>query len=304
VPDMTDYRHHGTVAKGGKVTVVKTSELVGDPWVPKNSPNTVKNALMKIMYQSATDPDRPRVNPTSNTAGTGPVQNDKHHFVGLSILELSKRATALMDKHVGQHEVVHALFDLRNQQYVKFHTSKSQGNASRRETDMGAGMGGSTPYGGIPVRLQLTAKGLEEGARLMRVTITPQTELAVQPANGHTHSADVEVEGGTPVVDEAERVVALVPDTPKPEVQVQNIAFATPLFTIRAYPEVIKAAQAEARIQEAVRLLKLAGHDTLADMALAELVNRSPLEAEVARLINQLQTEGILLLEEEGGAGE
>ena len=307
MPDLTDYRNHGTVAKGGKVTVIQTQ---GDPWkAPGTVPNTVKNALMKIMYQSATDPDRPRVQGGAAAKSTEPLNNDRHHFVGMSILELSKKATALMAKHVSQHEVVHALFDLRNQQYIKFHTSKSQGNASSRGTDAGAGMGGSTPYGGIPVRIQMTQKGLDEGARLMQTRFTPET-MTTPPegtANGHGHTSDVEVEGGTPVVDETERIVALVPDPPKETppivVKVKKSLFGEgSLFTIAGYPEVLRASQAEQRIQEASRLLRLAGQDALADMALHELNGRSPLEVEVARLITQLQAEGVLSLEQEGGA--
>jgi len=306
MPDLTDYRNHGTVAKGGKVTVIQTQ---GDPWkAPGTVPNTVKNALMKIMYQSATDPDRPRAGNWKNDPKFKDVPMDtKAHFVGMSILELSKKATALMAKHVGQHEVVHALFDLRNQQYIKFHTSKSQGNAASRGTDAGAGMGGSTPYGGIPVRIQMTQKGLDEGARLMQTRFTPDT-MTTPPegtANGHGHTADVEVEGGTPVVDETERIVAIVPDPPKetPPIQVKKAIFGEgSLFTITGYPEVLRASQAEQRIQEASRLLRLAGQDALADMALHELNGRSPLEVEVARLITQLQAEGVLSLEQEGGA--
>lgn len=297
MPDLTDYRNHGTVAKGGKVT-----RIVGDPWREQAAPvvpaNTVKNALMRIMYESATDPNRPRVQGGASAKSTEPLHNDKHHFVGMSILELSKRATAVMGKHVGQHEVVHALFDLRGQQLVKFHTSKSQGNASRRETDMGAGMGGSTPYGGIPVRLQLTAKGLEEGARLMKPIFGPPPVATDDPVP-------------VPVI-QSERAEPIVPDhTPEPEaeagppeIKVTEQAFGRPLFRINGYPEIIRASQAEQRVREAANLLKLAGHDTLADMALAELAGRTALEAEVAKLIAQLNSEGILVLEQEGGEQE
>jgi len=270
------------------------------------------------------------VNPGSITAGTGALANDRHHFVGLTVMELAKRCTDIMARHVDMHEVAHMLFDLRRDGLVKFHASKAQGKDYQRLTGGVSGEGGrGSPQGGIPVRIQLTDKGMEEGERYMKARLTPDDMLPAVVQNGGGHTSDLEVEGGVTVVNEEERVSGVVPKPPEPEAgppaPVQRGAEAqrilgmtvTPAGTLvppssqpadrateladRAkaealfFPEVYRTAMAERNIRDAADLLRAVGKDDMADLVAAELGHRTPLEQEVALLYEALKRRGVVI---------
>jgi hypothetical protein len=72
-------------------------------------------------------------------------------FVGLNVIDTAKKLG------MPPHDVTHALYDLKKQGLVDFRVGKSVGRTQGGDTPSK----GSTPYGGIPVRIRITQKGVK-----------------------------------------------------------------------------------------------------------------------------------------------
>lgn len=236
-------------------------------------PTSVKEYMLVLFYEQASDPNRPRVNTWKGEQG--PLKNFGG-YVGLNIMQISKRLTERMGRLVDPHDVTHALYNMRDSGWVRFRQSKA------RSGDKGKMVGG-----GEPVRIQLTKRGSQKarglvkgGYRALSETATPQPatpQPAAPKTNGHS--------------DEPPERPNAIPEEREPAIDLSH------------FPAIRKVAAATSLISEAVRMLNLAGQGDLATMALDSIKERTPLENEVSLLVRDLAARGLVTgtLQRKGG---
>jgi len=289
---------------------------------------SVKSTILALLVERATDLNRPRVNPQEAARRSGTPISAKGGYTGLSVLDIAAEVTRRQGRSVDSHNVTHALYDLRNRGYVKFNTAKSGGAAVRAAGKDSIQSNGSAVSGnGIPVRIQVTKSGMASvglvnaevhtplserilpiggdlGARIVEgIRREVETKLVAEDIindgrkamNGSAHIHDVEVQGGTPVLNADEQIIAIVPD-PEPVVREEpKVAPDDPVTRVRIdiskYPLISAVRGSEDRVREAIVLLRLAGQNSVADLAEESLSQRTPLELELAALVKEITEE-------------
>lgn len=173
-----------------------------------------------------------------------------------------------------EHDVVHSLFDLREQGLVEFGLAKAN-RAARRQ---GAAASRATPYGGIPVRIRVSKTALRAGERpVVEEPPAPEPEPTPKPGLRPDHV----------VVDEARRIDTFLP----PSVTVAEVS----TVTLSAYPALARLASKEEKVSEAVRLIREAGLDALAKQVASQTETYSDVEQEAILLIRDLLGRGLMV---------
>ena len=167
--------------------------------------------------------------------------------------------TISTDLGISPHDVTHALHDLRHRGLLKFAISKNPGRNGA------AGTGGSTPMGGIPVRIMVTDLGLASET----VDETPEVAPVVVPEPQPTLPPDM---------------------TPEPPPPTEAPAADPPLpgEVMEAYPVIRSVIERQRIVKRVVADLQSIGMHEVADLALHE-ATYTPLEEEVAAHVREVR---------------
>ena len=333
--------------------------------------HTVKGALLALMRERGSDPNRPRVNKNEREAKADQPMG-RLGYVGLGVHEMAEEVTKVLGRHVGGHEIVHCLYDLQKLGFVTFRTSKNPRLARRRGGDEPPNHGGGNVSGnGIPVNIKLTPRALAmSDEQLSEATYEQEIKERRAEAEASHVAAEVLMNGAmreSAAVAEAEASVALdleggaitakpghpalvaalmmkeasasvaldrddeygthsmddghdhLPapldivedrspeqlaadgDLPPFQQATQDLerglvaekAYDS-LLLARDYPAIWSLLGQESKVMEAVRLLRLANQHEVADLAEEQLQKRTPLEQQVASLIEELTQMGLI----------
>lgn len=240
-------------------------------------PTNVRGALLTLMRERASG-DR----------------TQRKGWVGMDTVQMSREVSTRVGHAVPPAAITATLHHLRDDQMVGFETSKSVANAVRRGSTSSTH---GNPKNGIPVRIRLTPKGMRGPIDDNELLPGPAMETVERPSDvllgQEAQAVGIAV---TPEVTEAiERWDAEHPILPAADARLiadVNAEANVPTLGDK-YPLIRQLVEAESNLLEASRLLRKAGRDTLADMALED-VERTPLEAEVVALVKELGLMGVV----------
>lgn len=192
-------------------------------------------------------------------------------WVGLTTRDISR------DLAIPEHDVTHALYDLRKQGLIQFHESKSQARARRRGTESV----GSTPRGGIPVRIRVTA-ALDESVFRRFLGAEP-------PVNGHAQAvAPTDLDGGAQPDEKDEPVETDGEQDDEPVLSVHSDGLLTDL------PLIGNLRNRNEAMTRAADLLASVGEDAAAGLVRESIETMSRLDREVVTLLRRLEESGLL----------
>lgn len=296
--DATNYRNYSKVATAVGPTV-------------RHVTGSVRTEMLVLMYKQATDPSRPRVNPTTASSATGPLHN-AGHFVGLSVFQIASHLTKIMGRLVPAHDVTHTLYDLRDAGLVRFHPTKD------KSILVSTAQGGArnTPRGGVPVRIQLTAAGVRRGEELASgAGVEPQPAEPMAPQQ-EPEPVPVHIDVTQVIPGDIRDITGPLPPPqhfPEPTEGAQvakqygtaqfgnveppepRVVFKGDSVDLMVYPLVHRLYNGDSYIKQAASALRMAGQNDLASMAGDALKERTQFEQQVNSLVKVLVERGVVL---------
>jgi len=248
--------------------------------VSQSSPSSLRVELLDLMVGIVRSPVRTRLGPQKvDHSPRGP--NDR--YIGLPLAELTKAIREKTGRAINSHDVVHVLYSLQKAELVSFQTSK-------REAKNG---------NGVPLRIMVTKKALDNHYEALKVAAALEDEpVPLEPPEAPTQADEMPepppARAPTPSLPDPARVMLATPGGPVPP----------ELYLVAHFPNIVRAVRAAQHLQEAARLLELAGQADVAGLALDAMSSRSPLELEVAEFFGPFLGGPAREAEEGGPSGE
>jgi hypothetical protein len=181
---------------------------------------------------------------------------------------------------MAEHDVMHALYDMRRLNKVEFRPSKSIANARRRGY---AAAKGATPKNG---------SGIAVGIRI------PQSVMRQYEAMDASEAAVMAVADAptvvAPTVEHIGVEEVLLDVMPEEVGALVSRRDNKHMLDLGRFPNIARVASARANLDSAAALLRDAGYADHADLVAAETEKMSPLENEVADFVGSLRNLGLV----------